>query len=133
MSARILNQPWEDVAHDVTGAIEKAVQPLLKQATDSIYAGLLDATQDYLRDNLAFNIAERIDAAERQADYDRRECDRLRRINAELLAALEQVARPYGMLDIAVSEHVHGPRGDDMLAAAKLVRAAIAQATGDAS
>lgn len=63
----ILNQPWEDVADDVTGAIEKAVQPLLKKATDDIYSGLLDATQDYLKDNLAFNIASRIDCAEREA------------------------------------------------------------------
>lgn len=77
MSGAIINQPWEDVADDVTGAIEKAVQPLLKKAVDDIYAGLLDTTQDYLRDNLAFNIAERINAAERQADYDRRRFDAL--------------------------------------------------------
>jgi hypothetical protein len=67
----IINQPWEDVADDVTGAIEKAVQPLLKTAVDSIYSGLLDATQDYLKDNLAFNIASRIDVAEREAAHDR--------------------------------------------------------------
>ena len=88
MSGPILNQPWEDVADDVTGAIEKAVQPLLKQATDSIYTGLLDATQDYLRDNLAFNITERIDAAERQAEYDRR------RFN-ELQSAIVRIAGDY--------------------------------------
>jgi hypothetical protein len=133
VSAPIINQPWEDVADDVTGAIEKAVQPLLKKAVDDIYAGLLDTTQDYLRDNLAFNIAERINAAERQADYDRWEAAQLREANAFLLAALEQVARPYGMLDLAVSEHMHGPRGDDMLAAAKVVRAAIAKSTGEAA
>ena len=40
--------------------------------------------------------------------------------------ALQEVARPYGMLDLAVTEHMHGPRGDDMLAVAKIVRAAIA-------
>ena len=67
MSGAILNQPWEDVADDVTGAIEKAVQPLLKKAVDDIYSGLLDATQDYLKDNLAFNIASRIGTAEREA------------------------------------------------------------------
>jgi hypothetical protein len=89
MSGAILNQPWEDVADDVTGAIEKAVQPLLKQATDSIYAGLLDATQDYLRDNLAFNIASRIAAAEREAANDREELERERLIRSDLLEALE--------------------------------------------
>lgn len=83
--ARILNQPWEDVADDVTGAIEKAVQPLLKKAVDDIYGGLLDATQDYLKDNLAFNIASRIDCAERSAANARQRC-------ADLEAALEKAA-----------------------------------------
>lgn len=69
---RILNHPWEDVADDVTSAIEKAVQPLLKRAVDDIYGGLLDTTQDYLKDNLAFNIASRIAAAEREAHDARR-------------------------------------------------------------
>lgn len=78
MAGKILNQPWEDVADDVTGAIEKAVQPLLKKAVDDIYSGLLDATQDYLKDNLAFNIASRIDCAEREARDARQENARLR-------------------------------------------------------
>lgn len=89
MAEKIINQPWEDVADDVVTAIEKAVQPLIKQASADIYAGLLDTTQDYLRDNLAFNIAERISAAERQASADRIEADRLRGVNATLLEALE--------------------------------------------
>jgi len=72
MDEVILNQAWEDVADDVTGAIEKAVEPLLKKAVDDIYGGLLDATQDYLKDNLAFNIASRISTAEREAENDRR-------------------------------------------------------------
>lgn len=91
MSAPIINQPWEDVADDVTGAIEKAVQPLLKTAVDSIYAGLLDATQDYLKDNLAFNIASRIDTAEREAYTARQENSRLTEINGSLLIALRAV------------------------------------------
>ena len=73
MSEPILNHAWEDVADDVTGAIEKAVQPLLKKACDDIYGGLLETTQDYLRDNLAFNIASRISAAEREGAHARQE------------------------------------------------------------
>jgi hypothetical protein len=79
VSEPILNQPWEDVADDVTGAIEKAVQPLLKKAVDDIYGGLLDMTQDYLKENLAFNMASRIDAAEREAADARRHNTELRR------------------------------------------------------
>lgn len=86
---RILNQPWEDVADDVTGAIEKAVKPLLKKAVDDIYGGLLDATQDYLKDNLAFNIASRIDCAEREAANARKRA-------AELLEVIKEARRAVG-------------------------------------
>lgn len=85
MSQPILNQPWEDVADDVTGAIEKAVQPLLKKAVDDIYGGLLDATQDYLKDNLAFNIASRISTAEREASD-------ARQLIRDLMEALESAS-----------------------------------------
>lgn len=95
MSQPIINQPWEDVASDVTAAIELAVQPLIKRAADDIYAGLLDTTQDYLRDNLAFNIASRIDAAEREARD-------ARQLNAELLHAL------VGVMDV-----IYDARADD--------------------
>lgn len=77
MAEAILNQPWEDVASDVTDAIEKAVQPLIKKAVDDIYGGLLNTTQDYLKDNLAFNIASRIDVAEREASSARRRASAL--------------------------------------------------------
>lgn len=85
----ILNQAWEDVADDVTGAIEKAVQPLLKRAIDDIYGGLLDATQDYLKDNLAFNIASRISTAEHEASA-------ARKLNTELFQVLEEGRRAIG-------------------------------------
>jgi len=87
----IINQAWEDVADDVTGAIEKAVQPLLKRAVDDIYTGLLESTQDYLTSNLAFNIASRIDVAEREASFARQENARLGDNNAELLSSLRHL------------------------------------------
>ena len=93
---QIINQPWEDVASDVTDAIEKAVQPLLKKAVDDIYGGLLDATQDYLKDNLAFNIASRIDVAEREAADARQKLANQRDVNAAMLAALHEGRRAIG-------------------------------------
>lgn len=90
MNAPILNQPWEDVASDVTGAIEKAVQPLLKKAVDEVYTGLLEATQDYLTDNLAFNIASRIDVAEREAAHDRQRFNELQQHVTHLLYAIDR-------------------------------------------
>lgn len=132
MTEPIINQPWEDVASDVTEAIEKAVQPLLRKATDEIYAGLLDTTQDYLRDNLAFNITERINAAERQAYVDRIEAERLRDINATLLAGL-RTKRDY-VADAASGALTYADSGDGFIAMAKedlaRIDAAIAKATG---
>ncbi len=87
MSAPILNQPWEDVSADVCGAIQAAVQPLLKKAVDDIYGGLLDTTQDYLTVNLAFNIASRINTAEREARSARERCRVLEAVVVELAEA----------------------------------------------
>ncbi len=81
-------QAWEGVADDVTSAIEKAVQPLLEKAVHDIYCGLLETTQDYLKDNIAFNIASRINASEHQARYDREENRALRLSNERLHLAL---------------------------------------------
>ncbi|MDT0507509.1 hypothetical protein [Novosphingobium sp. MMS21-SN21R] len=92
MSEAILNQPWEDVADDVTGAIEKAVQPLLKKAVDDIYSGLLDATQDYLRDNVAFNIASRISTSDREAADARQRYAELSKSHEALLELAYQYA-----------------------------------------
>jgi hypothetical protein len=99
VTTAILNQPWEDVADDVTGAIEQAVQPLLKKAVDDIYAGLLDATQDYLKDNLAFNIASRISTAEREASDARRHNADLRREIEEARTTLS-ILRTQVMVEI---------------------------------
>lgn len=110
----ILNQAWEDVADDVTGAIEKAVQPLLKRAVDDIYGGLLEATQDYLKDNLAFNIASRISAAEREASLYREQRD-------DVLAALVLMVEKFPPLDM---------RSIGQERAINEARAAIAKARG---
>lgn len=117
MSVAILNQPWEDVADDVTGAIEKAVQPLLKKAVDDIYGGLLDATQDYLRDNVAFNIASRIDVAERQALSDRQELARER----EKTEALLELAYQYQ------SDLRHPPTADSVTRRLERIAAVLAK------
>lgn len=124
MADPIFNQAWEDVADDVTGAIEKAVQPLLKKAVDDIYGGLLEATQDYLKDNVAFNIASRISTAEREAAG--------ARAMAKILAdELGVVASGLHMLRRAIDEGDPRPeifvRIDDMQ---RDCRAAIAKATG---
>lgn len=120
MAEPIINQPWEDVADDVTGAIEKAVQPLLKKAVDDIYSGLLDATQDYLKDNLAFNIASRIDCAEREAANARQRCATLEDSTSALLEAAQRA--------LNFIENTEDEFGDS-LPSGDALRAAISKAT----
>lgn len=120
MGAPILNQAWEDVADDVTGAIEKAVQPLLKKAVDDIYGGLLEATQDYLKDNLAFNIASRIDAAERDARSARQRADLYKAERDELLLSVIQYR----------DDMRYPPAADSLARRMEAVVALIAKVTG---
>ncbi len=69
-------------------------------------------------------------AAHRAAKTDPWEANaRLIAASPTLLEALEQVARPYGMLDIAVN-NARGEMVDEMLTVAKQIRAAITLATG---
>lgn len=111
MEARIINQPWEDVASDVTDAIEKAVQPLLRKAVDEVYRGLLETTQDYLKENLAFNIASRIDSAESQAYADRLAAEKLKSRCYDLMAALT-ILKP--IMATAESNASGNPEWDDI-------------------
>jgi hypothetical protein len=120
MGEPILNQPWEDVADDVTGAIEKAVQPLLKKAVDDIYGGLLDATQDYLKDNLAFNIASRIGAAEREAATARR----------NLAIAIDIAEQAIGLVEDAEKDTNWSSAPWHEPSAVDAMRAALARAKG---
>lgn len=77
--------------------------PLVKRVADDIYERLLDTVQDYLVENSEWNIAERIEAAERQAAHDRQE--RLAAVNNHeaLVEALRKLAGNAGAL--AAFEH----------------------------
>jgi len=84
--------PWENVESEVTAAIKKATGPLLLKAADDFYGALLDATQDYLCENITYNIAARISVAERQALSDRQDLERERDKTADLVQLAHQYA-----------------------------------------
>lgn len=71
------------------------------------------------------------DDQQRNNCYDRAD-DAVARAQAEeatlpsALVALADVARPYGVLDLAVVAHANTPHADDVLATAKLVRSTLA-------
>lgn len=64
-------QQWDAVGDEVVAAILEKLKPALRKASETIYENLLYAAQDYLIDNVRWNIRAQIDAANRQALHDR--------------------------------------------------------------
>lgn len=71
---------WADVAEEALGVMKVAADVAAKKAADDIYARILDSAQDYLEENLRFNIASTLATAERE----RKEAhDRVAGLNAQ--------------------------------------------------
>lgn len=62
---------WEVVSGDVLEGLTQDVEHFVRIAHDNVYERLLCTVQDYLTDNLAYNIRSKLDAADRQAKADR--------------------------------------------------------------
>lgn len=84
---------WEAMADEVLAAFAKRAGKMARAAADDYYEQLLYAVQDYLRENVRFNIASRIDGAERQALGDRQRCRALRDERSYLLGLLREGSR----------------------------------------
>lgn len=63
-----MNTPidWATVAEEALGVMKVAADVAVKTAADDIYARILDTAQDYLIENLRFNIASTLATAERE-------------------------------------------------------------------
>lgn len=57
---------WATVAEEALGVMKAAADVAAKRAADEIYARILDSAQDYLEENLRFNIASTLATAERE-------------------------------------------------------------------
>lgn len=84
---------WDEVADEVVAAILERLKPVLKKASESIYDDLLYTAQDYLIDNVRWNIRSTIDAANRQAYADRLKAKEQGETITELLMTLQKVRR----------------------------------------
>lgn len=60
---------WSVVSGEVTADVERNLQPVIRRVSDELYERLLTTTQDYLTDNLEFNIGETIAAAHRETQH----------------------------------------------------------------
>jgi hypothetical protein len=67
-AADLLANPlrWDDVAEEALGVMKVAADVAAKKAADDIYQRILDASMDYLEENLRFNIATTLATAERE-------------------------------------------------------------------
>jgi hypothetical protein len=84
---------WEGHAEAAIKAVEAAIAPRLKRAAESVYDDLLYTVQDYLLENVLYNVKANIAAADRQALYDRtraaqaeRRCDTLQSLLREAVS-----------------------------------------------
>ncbi len=117
---------FDAVSAEVLDAIRPVIEHEVREASDLLYGATMEAVQDYLCDNVRFNIRSRLDAAEaeRRAEWERAE--NLTKQRDELFWALKglvQVARTSG-----------GTAGADqaLMAACERGERAIEYAFGDA-
>lgn len=81
---------WENVEDEALAAVQGVLAPAVKAATDQMYVDIMEAVQDYFIDNVKFNIASRIDCAEREAH---RASDACATVQRERDEAREEVER----------------------------------------
>lgn len=90
---------FEAVSSGVLDAIRPIVEREMREASNQLYGATMEAVQDYLSDNVNFNIRSRLNAAEagRRAEWERAEA--LTKQRDELFWALKglvQAARTSG-------------------------------------
>lgn len=82
---------WEDVATEVTEAVAAVIEPQVRKAADDLYARMMETVQDYLADNLRFNLSSRLESAERENARLRKECWDVRNQRIALAGALNNL------------------------------------------
>jgi hypothetical protein len=95
---------WEAQATEAVAAVEESLRPLLRKASEGIYDDLLFTVQDYLLDNILYNVKSQIAAADRQANSDRQRAATEGARGDRLEAALREtwrVLRAAGTLNLS--------------------------------
>lgn len=121
--------PWQNAADAISAEVALNIATVIKTATDGLYSEVLEATQDYLRENTQFNLQGELDAARRTALYERQRSNAAVTVTSDLLTALKQIdaALVHGMDDAKTSLD----RKRAMDRAVTLARTAIAKAKGE--
>lgn len=91
MAVKTAPAAWEDVATEVTEVVAAVIEPLARKAADDIYERLMETAQDYLANNLRFNLSSRLGSAEGEAARLRKECFDIRAQRIALAEALNNL------------------------------------------
>lgn len=81
---------WEDVAVEVTELVAAALEPLARKAADDIYERMMETAQDYLADNVRFNLSSRLEASERGYAIARKQVFDLGQTNAAMRSLIQR-------------------------------------------
>lgn len=89
---------WKPQAEAACDAVAEAIAPRLKTAADDLYADLLCVVQDYLKENVLHNVRSEVEAANRQALYDRQRAIKAEANVTALVEALKQTQSVLAMM-----------------------------------
>lgn len=117
----------DEAIEAVCKSLHPKLEAIVHQYCDEAYAAIMESTQDYLCDNAQFNIASKLETANREASYAREQVKRERSIKAELLEALQGLSN---ILNSAESNASGNPEWEAVSKRINAARAAIAKATG---
>lgn len=86
---------FEAVASGVLDAIRPVVEREMKEAANQLYGATMEAVQDYLSDNVNFNIRSRLEAAERERRAQWERAEAAEKANVDLYAACAGAAKTF--------------------------------------
>lgn len=89
---------WEDAAEQLGLAVEKRIAATARKAAEALYEGLLYDTQDYLRDNLNFNLSAELSLAKRGEAEAKARADQSAELVSELVERGEGLLKAYRVL-----------------------------------
>lgn len=109
MSAQEGLVDWEKAAPEICEKLLAQMPDVLSRITGDIYERLMRETQDYLQENVEFNLKSQLDAANRQAQADREARTSLESELAEARKREDQLnARLHCMCGSPVDQHGMG-------------------------
>lgn len=89
---------FEAVSGGVLDAIRPVIEREVREAANQLYGATMEAVQDYLSDNVDFNIKSRLDAAERERLIQCGRAERMEKSRDALLEALTEARTTLSIL-----------------------------------